>query len=69
MTTTPCQTVDADKIFFSNLASRVAQAKDLCSKCPARYACSLLGVSAEFGIFGGLTPEERDEIWGKDRCG
>lgn len=61
-----CRTMspdEADKIFFSNLTSRVATAKALCAECPARDLCTILGVTAEFGIFGGLTPEERDARW------
>lgn len=52
---------EADKLFFSESPKRIAQAKSLCSQCPAISKCLeyALETEVEFGIFGGTTPQER----------
>lgn len=38
-----------------------AKAKRICNKCPAKELCLEEFQDEEFGIFGGLTPRERQE--------
>lgn len=62
---TPCSqltTKQADNLFFSELPSKIEKAKELCAKCPMTQECLALGMEMEFGIFGGLTPEERKAL-------
>lgn len=64
----PCATLspkESDKLFFSeDSAKRQAQAKALCATCPMTQACLEIALSndLEFGIFGGLTPQERKAL-------
>jgi hypothetical protein len=63
--TPPCATLsikESDNLFFSELPSKVAKAKALCAECPMTQACLELGMEMEFGIFGGLTPQERKAL-------
>jgi len=55
-----CRVEDSD-IFFSELASKVARAKAVCSTCPVQKQCLDFAISnnIEEGIFGGLTFDER----------
>jgi hypothetical protein len=60
-----CQTLplgEADRLFFKGGFLIVEAAKAVCAECPAQPECLALGMSAEFGIFGGLTPAERDRL-------
>jgi WhiB family redox-sensing transcriptional regulator len=43
---------------------QVAQAKAMCAACPGRVACLTLALANREpdGIWGGLTPEERDAL-------
>lgn len=66
--TPPCALLpiaEADKLFFSEeSAKRQAQAKAICATCPMVQACldHALKNNCEFGIFGGLTPDERKAL-------
>lgn len=56
--------------FFSEAEYKVADAKRLCASCPVSVECLDLGMSAEpagsrYGIYGGLTPEERSKLAGE----
>lgn len=53
---------EADNLFFSELPSKIAKAKALCATCPMVEACLAQGMEMEFGIFGGLTPQERKAL-------
>lgn len=60
-----CAGVDVN-VFFplgggSLSSSEESRAKQICTACPVLGACRdwSLDVAPEFGIFGGLTPEER----------
>jgi WhiB family redox-sensing transcriptional regulator len=54
---------ESDKIFFSEESEkRIAKAKAICAGCPMIQACLELGMEAEFGIYGGLTPAERKAL-------
>ncbi|MGO9657371.1 MAG: WhiB family transcriptional regulator [Acidimicrobiales bacterium] len=53
--------------FFSDLyrshkAAEIAAAKAICAKCPVRKQCLSAGLDEEFGIWGGLTAEERRQL-------
>lgn len=49
------------ELFFSELKSKVAKAKAICDTCPVKLECLefALNDKIEFGIFGGVTPDER----------
>lgn len=46
-------------LWFSERAEDIAQAKEACGFCPVRTECAELGKNEEFGVWGGMTPEER----------
>jgi WhiB family redox-sensing transcriptional regulator len=58
-----CKTEDSN-LFFSELASKVARAKMICSICPVKKQCLDFAISnnIEEGIFGGLTFDERKSL-------
>lgn len=65
--TTPC--VDAPEFFFpegteDSKRYDIGAAKYLCSQCPVIDACRMYALEAKepFGIWGGLTPEERADF-------
>lgn len=53
-----------EHIMFSELASKVARAKAICATCPVSQKCLAFALTEniEFGIFGGMTPDERKEL-------
>lgn len=53
----PCAALP-DK-WFSEDPKKVASAKADCNACPARTECAELGENEEFGVWGGMTPDER----------
>lgn len=58
----PCH-YDPD-LFFANDAGRTQRAKGLCEQCPlSTFAqCQNDGWAHEYGVFGGLSPEDRRSI-------
>lgn len=46
-------------MWFSEDAEKVREAKHACDSCPTREECAVLGEDEEFGIWGGMTPEDR----------
>jgi hypothetical protein len=58
--------VNADsEIFFSEEPSEIALAKSICGECPIATQCAEWAAkNAEYGVFGGLTPAERQEKFG-----
>jgi len=58
--------VNADsEIFFSEEPSEIALAKSICGECPIATQCAEWAAkNAEYGVFGGLTPEERQQKFG-----
>lgn len=63
----------ATEIFFpeyqGNTSDRIyEQAREFCQQCDVRYECLKLALSFEgpdvrrYGVWGGLTPEERDAL-------
>lgn len=62
-----CRGYDLD-MFFTDSKGGVARAKRICAGCPVREECLDEGLRAEdgsrYGIYGGLTPDERTELVG-----
>lgn len=56
----PCRT-DPDA-WFSEAEEVKDECKEACRRCPARLACLKEGIDVEFGIWGGLDPEERADL-------
>lgn len=59
-----CGTLDiptAEKLFFSESATKQAKAKALCDICTERASCLQMALdnNIEYGIFGGMTANER----------
>lgn len=59
---TPCK--DDPDLFFPSKGESTSPAKRLCQICPARQACAdwALDNDERFGIWGGLSPEERYQL-------
>ena len=52
------------ELFFSKLECKVAKAKALCGSCAVADKCLqfALDTKIEFGIFGGVTADERQAL-------
>jgi WhiB family redox-sensing transcriptional regulator len=50
-------------------ARREREAKAICRQCPVRDLCAAFALSTReaYGVWGGMTPEERERIWSRDR--
>ncbi len=44
--------------FFSEAPALIEEAKSQCNGCPVREECAELGENAEYGVWGGMTPDE-----------
>lgn len=60
--TTPC--AQQPDLWFSEDRHNIKRAKDICGGCPVRLECLKVALDGNeaFGIFGGLTPDERAGI-------
>jgi WhiB family redox-sensing transcriptional regulator len=59
-----CLTTDPE-LFSSEASANVARAKRICAGCPVRAEClqfALDSTYVPYGIYGGLTPEERKAL-------
>ncbi|MGP3979398.1 WhiB family transcriptional regulator [Streptomyces sp. 8N114] len=58
-----CKDTSTD-LFFSDGREEIVVAKEICNSCPVRIRCldRALANGERFGIFGGLTPDERSEL-------
>ena len=58
-----CKDVDTN-LFFSELKSKVEKAKAICNSCVVKSECLefALNDGIEFGIFGGVTANERKAL-------
>lgn len=64
LTQAVCVNADSE-IFFSEDTSEIALAKSICGECPIATQCAEWAAkNAEYGVFGGLTPEERQQKFG-----
>lgn len=55
-----CREVADPEIFFpisKNETEKIAQAKAICASCPVQLRC--LAIATDYGIYGGLTEDER----------
>ena len=50
-------------------SAREASAKEVCMRCPVRAECAThaLAVREPYGVWGGLTEDEREEMMGRSR--
>jgi WhiB family redox-sensing transcriptional regulator len=57
-------TSDQGDLFFSDNPDDQADAKAICRSCPVRRECAIWALDSrqEYGVWGGLTPDERDQI-------
>lgn len=44
--------------WFSESESAITEAKQGCARCPVREECATLGENEDFGVWGGMTPDE-----------
>lgn len=58
-----CKDVDTN-LFFSELKSKVKKAKAICNSCSVKSECLEFALKdkIEFGIFGGVTADERKTL-------
>lgn len=58
----------ATETFFASHPNQVERAQRFCASCPVAQECLNLAMSnerdyARYGIYGGLTPDQRKELW------
>lgn len=62
----PCQTTDPELWFASDdpYATTYKVAKKLCERCPVRALCAEYAIAnnEQFGVWGGLSPREREKF-------
>lgn len=76
----PCQRVPTPRIFVADDDTTMATAVEICNKvCPAREECLVWAMLYEevmadgdwpierFGVWGGMTPDQRTELWWSTR--
>lgn len=68
MNETTCYTMpikQAQALFFSENPKKVAIAKAICATCPMTQECLRMALDnhEEYGIFGGMTPKEREVLY------
>lgn len=53
-----------DLNFYSNSRRQIRACKAVCAPCPVRAACAVEAILRHdpWGVWGGMTPEERDEL-------
>lgn len=56
----PCEA--NPEMWFAETSELMQEAKQACDFCPVRAECAELGETEEFGIWGGLDPEDRRAI-------
>jgi WhiB family redox-sensing transcriptional regulator len=70
-----CRGVDSSLFFHPEgergaaRSAREASAKEVCMRCPVRAECAThaLAVREPYGVWGGLTEDEREEMMGRSR--
>ncbi|MFW6721157.1 WhiB family transcriptional regulator [Streptomyces sp. MAR4 CNY-716] len=70
-----CRGVDSSLFFHPEgergaaRSAREASAKEVCMRCPVRAECAAhaLTVREPYGVWGGLTEDEREELLGRAR--
>lgn len=64
VTQAECRGLNTD-IFFSTHPKAIETAKSVCRDCPVQAACLEEAMATEdsrYGIYGGLTPDERSDL-------
>jgi WhiB family redox-sensing transcriptional regulator len=56
-----CTTTDPDA-FFPEKSHSPRPAKTICGMCPVKAPCLEIGMGHDFGIFGGKTARERQQM-------
>ena len=56
-----CTQVDAD-VFYPGPGGDIRPAKKICGACPVREPCLVYGMDDPHGVYGGLTPNEREKL-------
>lgn len=56
------EATEAPRPSRAELAIQVAIAQGVCRDCLVRSECLEFGMRQEYGIFGGLTPSQRDRL-------
>lgn len=70
----PCQVTDPE-IWYSTeengKQNRYRKATEMCGQCPAIQACANYAIAADeqFGVWGGLTPQQRSALRNKRLIG
>ncbi|WP_062207394.1 WhiB family transcriptional regulator [Streptomyces sp. NBRC 109706] len=72
-----CRGVDSSLFFHPEgergaaRSAREEAAKEVCARCPVRTECAAhaLSVREPYGVWGGLTEDEREELLGRARRG
>ncbi|NBM19193.1 WhiB family transcriptional regulator [Streptomyces sp. GC420] len=70
-----CRGVDSSLFFHPEgergaaRTARETSAKEVCMRCPVRAECAAhaLAVREPYGVWGGLTEDEREELMGRAR--
>ncbi|MFG2889929.1 WhiB family transcriptional regulator [Streptomyces sp. Pv4-95] len=70
-----CRGVDSSLFFHPEgergaaRSARETSAKEVCMRCPVRAECAAhaLAVREPYGVWGGLTEDEREELMGRAR--
>lgn len=68
MTRAACLDVDPE-VFFPAHKGDYSRALAICAHCPVRAECAEYAARERYGIWGGLTPADRDPGWLCRRCG
>jgi WhiB family redox-sensing transcriptional regulator len=58
-----CAQTDPE-LFYSDSPAQIAQAKDVCRRCPVQHEClaHALATEEDWGVWGGLDRDERRQI-------
>lgn len=67
----PCETSDPEAWFpdHDDYEERVRMAKKLCATCPIQLECLRYALEHEqYGIWGGLTPRQRQKLLARKRA-
>lgn len=67
----PCRTHQDPDIWYSMAARKMDEAVQLCHTCPIRPACLRYALESgeRYGVWGGLTEDQRQAITGPPKVG
>ena len=61
-----CNPDNAD-LFFLDIPDAIEEAKAICRTCPIQIECLELGLREQYGIWGGMTTQERRALANRRR--